>query len=279
MISFREFSGNIVLGDAERYANGQRYVPVVQYKPTDPKKKAPRKRWSIQTPVLSLPFGLNQPYNDNDDDKSVDVSFRDMSDDVQKFMTDMERVDARILEDAVANSEAWFGKTKSREVLEDAYKPIIRRDSKGMHPPTMKIKFKLNRDTKEVLTSFFDEDRNEISIDDISKGMTARFIIEADRIYFINNSMFGISWKAVQMQVMSRPATYTKFAMLDDDDEAVLGLGGGGDKSKRKRQEDDDEASPNGKKAKDDEDDNYGGSAAADDDERDIGDLDVPDDL
>ena len=227
IVMFSAFQPSSVgFGPPDKNRNGGKFVPLLG-------PDGQRRRFTIQTPPLVMPFGVSS-YGDKEPDGeiqsySIDVSFRDADARVNDFLAKMRELDAHMLESSVANSQAWFGKQKSKDVLEDNYRKLVKEDPTGKHAPIFKIKVPIVRDArtdeKRVSCTFYDENQAKISIDELANGMTLRFIIELDRVWFVN-SMFGVSWRAAQAQVVSRPSSYNEFSMLDDSDEAVLGLGG-----------------------------------------------------
>ena len=211
-------------GPPDKNRNGGKFVPLLG-------PDGQRRRFTLQTPVLAMPFGVST-YGDKEGDGeiqsySIDVSFRDPDARISEFLGKMKELDAHMLNSSVTNSLSWFGKQKSKDVLEDNYRKLVKEDPTGKHAPILKIKIPIVRDArtdeKRVSCSFYDENQNRITIDDLVNGMTIRFIIELDRVWFVN-SMFGVSWRAAQAQVVSRPSSFAEFSMLDDSDEAVLGM-------------------------------------------------------
>lgn len=209
-------------GPPDRNRLGGKYVPL-----TNP--DGSKRRITIQTPVLSMPFGVSAYREKPDADiqsYSIDVSFRNLDTDprLAEFLDKMRQVDAKMLEASVDNSKAWFGKQKSKDTLEDNYRKLIKDHPEGKYPPVMKIKIPMQNGQPSCM--FFDENRQPVPIDYLTKGTTIKLILEADRVWFVNNT-FGLTWRAMQCAVVSRPSRMDTYSMLeDDDDAAILGLGG-----------------------------------------------------
>lgn len=219
---------DIGFGPSERNQHGGKFVPL-----TGP--DGVKRRITIQTPTMSMPFGVSAYREKPDGDVqsySVDVSFKDLEANpkVAEFLAKMEAIDALLVDTSVARSVEWFGRQKSRDTLDDNYRTLIKVNKEGKYPPVMKIKVPLNREGKPTC-AFFDEKRNPVDIDYLVNGTKVKMIIEVDRVWFVNNT-FGITWRAAQLAVVSRPSNFTsEYSMLDDDndDMAVLGLTGGAD--------------------------------------------------
>lgn len=211
----------IHFGPPDRNKNGGKFVPLLSPEGT-------KKRFTIQTPPLSLPFGVSA-YREKPEAEiqsySIDVSFRNVDTDPKaaEFLAKMMELDQKMIQASVENSKVWFGKQKSKDTLEDNYRKLIKAHPENKYPPVMKIKVPLQNG--QVSCMFFDENRNPVPIDYIVKGTTIKLILEMDRVWFVNNS-FGVTWRALQGAVVSRPARMDTYSMLDDEesDEALLGL-------------------------------------------------------
>ena len=221
VVLYTAFSAaDVQFGAVDRNRNGGKFVPLLG-------PDGGKKRFTIQTPVLSMPFGVSA-YREKPDAEvqsySIDVSFRNLDTDpkLAEFLDKMRQLDARMLDASVERCKEWFGgKQKSRDTLEDNYRKLIKDHPEGKYPPVMKIKIPITNGQPSAL--FFDENRQPVPIEYLTKGCTIKLIIEMDRVWFVNNT-FGVSWRAAQGAVVSRPSRMDTYSMLDDEsDEAVLG--------------------------------------------------------
>lgn len=226
VILYTAFQPNdICFGPPDRNRNGGKFVPI-----TGP--DGVKKRITIQTPALSMPFGVSA-YREKPEAEiqsySIDVSFRNLETDAKlaDFMTKMRGIDVKMLDASHEKCKEWFGgKQKSRDTLEDNYRKLIKDHPENKYPPVMKVKIPIQNGQPNCM--FFDENRQPVGIDYLTKGTTIKLILEVDRVWFVNNT-FGVTWRAMQGMVVSRPSRMDKFCMLDEEsDEAVMGLGGGG---------------------------------------------------
>ena len=161
----------------------------------------------MQTPVVSAPFGLST-YTDDKTGAvkySLDISFRGMDEDpkVQNFHDKMADFDNFLINTAVANSKEWFGKKQSKEVIENFYRPLVKPSKDpSKYAPTMKFKIMTKRDGN-IDVDAFDANRNKVNLQDVlAPGVKLQAIIEAGSVWFVNKTMFGISWKLVQVKVL-----------------------------------------------------------------------------
>lgn len=208
-------------GPVDRNRNGGKFVPLLG-------ADGAKKRFTIQTPALSMPFGISA-YREKPEAEvqsySIDVSFRNTETDpkVAEFLQKMQDLDAHMLQASVENSKAWFGKVKSKDTLEDNYRRLVKAHPQGKYPPVMKIKIPIQNG--QVASMFFDENKKPTDIDYLTKGTTIKLILEMDRVWFVNNT-FGVTWRALQGAVVSRPSRMDTYSMIDEDvdDATLLGL-------------------------------------------------------
>lgn len=208
-------------GPPDRNRNGGKFVPLLG-------PDGAKKRYTIQTPALSMPFGVSA-YREKPEAEvqsySIDVSFRNLETDprASEFLQKMVELDDKLLRASVENSKSWFGKQKSKDTLEDNYRRLIKTHPENRYPPVMKVKIPMING--QVSCMIFDENKNPVSIDYLVKGTTVKLILEMDRVWFMNNT-FGVTWRALQGAVVSRPARMDTYSIIDDEesDEAILGL-------------------------------------------------------
>lgn len=215
VILFNAFHpSGIQFGPLDRNRNGGKFVPL-----TGPDGK--KMRVTIQTPVLSMPFGVSSFREKPEADVqsySIDVSFRNVDQDprLAEFLDKMRQLDARMLEASVQHSKDWFGKQKSKDTLEDNYRRLIKDHPENKYPPVMKIKVPIQNG--QPTCTFFDESKQPTSIDYLTKGTTIKMILEMDRVWFVNNT-FGVTWRALQCAVITRPNRMDNYSILDDEEE------------------------------------------------------------
>ena len=199
--------------------------------------------WMVQTPVTQLPYGMNTFDKDGKAPKySVDLSFRDSETDpkVKSFYEFAKAFDERLIELAMANSQAWFKLANaSREVISAFYTPMVKvpMDKEGRpkpYPPTVKIALKQKEGV--FLTEFYNPNETD------SKGQPSRYqgtpveelLVRGARIraiirctgIWIAGSKFGPSWKAEQVSIESLPERLRGFGFVDDGPSNRANTGG-----------------------------------------------------
>ena len=132
----------------------------------------------------------------------------------------LKEFEENLLNDAVTNSEAWFGKKQSREIVEYSYFPFLKykknKDTKAVdysRPPSLKPKVpKYGNDWKiEIydtnLNMLFPSPNYETPIELVPKSSNVASVIACGGIW-VGGKGWGLTWKIVQLvvkpQVMER---------------------------------------------------------------------------
>jgi hypothetical protein len=113
---------------------------------------------------------------------------------------------------------AWFGKQKSRELLEDTYRKLTKVDASGKYAPMLKAKIVMLGDKPNV--QIFDTDKSPIGIEDVPRGSSVKVIAEIASVWQVGaGTLWGVTWRAVQILVVEKPNKLSEFAFVDDGDE------------------------------------------------------------
>jgi hypothetical protein len=199
----------------------------------------------VQTPVLNLPYGVNDSTtfnakfkkdiktkkDDVDEAKKYDitVSFKGMQENpkIKAFHDKLREIEEKIVDDAFTNRQLWFKNNynNNRDVVLSMFTPMVKMDKDketgevvNKYPPTFKVK--IPYDAKEDKFGFdaYDMDNNEIdfaSIVNNLKGGKAQLIIQLTGIW-ISAGMFGCSWKVVSAKFQQ--SNISKVTFLQDSD-------------------------------------------------------------
>ena len=185
----------------------------------------------LQTPVMTIPFGLNV-YDKGDYPKySVEISFRDMEENykIKGFYENMEELEERILDFAKKNSMAILGKKKVNiEVIKAMYTPILKksRDKEtgeldGKYPTTMKLKLPFWDGKESYTMESFTEEKKVLEIpqeEAFTKNAKIQAIIKCGGIWIVNGK-FGCTWSVVKVRVEENKSI-SNYSFVDDDDES-----------------------------------------------------------
>lgn len=201
----------------------------------------------IQTPRMILPYGLNEDeITDTQTGEvtgykySVNLSFKNMdrvNDDslpskvrnnarrLQEFHSMFQMVDERVVKEGTKNSMPWLKmKAAQTAVVQALFNDTIKvsRDKQtqepdGKWPDTVKAKIPYWEGVFK--TEVYSEDRKQVDLkENMVKRAETASLLECTGIWFAGGK-FGIGWKVVQMQVLSKPSGVTGFSFLPESDD------------------------------------------------------------
>lgn len=184
------------------------------------------KRIVLQTPKMTMPFGVSEyvPENNVGPVKySLDASFKGIPDDARltAFYDVVRKIDERMVDLAVENSPAWFGKKMSKEIVEELYRPLLKPSKQPeKYAPTIKFKIRPARDGgSDMNVEAFDSKREKFDMNDFQSGSTVKCIVDFAPVWFVNKQ-FGITLSVVQLEVVSLPAGKLQgFAFHNESDD------------------------------------------------------------
>lgn len=171
----------------------------------------------IQTPRMALPFGVSVlDVNDGGQMRkkySLDASFRgkESNPQLQQFWDFVKAFDDRVIEEAVKNSEAWFGKKMSEEVIREFYRGWRKEAKDPKWADTIKSKMQMRYDKLDV--ELFNETREHIQPDDITTGSDTVQLVMCSSLWFVNKN-FGPTFNLVQAKIYA-PAQLKGYALRD----------------------------------------------------------------
>ena len=169
---------------------------------------------------MRIPFGLSiyAAEGGGAAKHSINVSFNgyQQSGDVKAFYETIVALDNAVKEAAFKNSKAWFGKERTREVLEEFYTPSIKfgKDASKDYPPTMKLNLRRSGDGYE--TKFYDPAGKPIrgipAEEMLAKGATVTALMECSDVWIAGTGKFNLRWNVTQLIVHKIPDGRAEFA-------------------------------------------------------------------
>ena len=203
-------------------------------------------RLQIQTPKMTLPYGLNE--DELTDPKtnevighkySVNLSFRDMDRENDESLPSSSRnnarrlrechemfnsVDDQVVKEGANNSMPWLKmKNAQEQVVKALFNDTIKvsrdkvsQEPDGKWPDTVRCKIPYFDGAFKV--EVYSDNREQVDLREyIVKRAETVSLLECTGIWFAG-SKFGVGWKLVQMQVLNRPAGVTGYSFLPDSD-------------------------------------------------------------
>ena len=113
----------------------------------------------LQTGWTTAIFGLRGEWEEKKDSDyhrfNMECQLSRSTEEGQAMIDFFNKVDDFILDTAVANSSAWFGKPQTREQLEGRYRKLVQFSESGDYDPLLRVKVQLGgkpKDATEVMS-------------------------------------------------------------------------------------------------------------------------------
>jgi len=181
----------------------------------------------IQTPRLRAPFGADRQVPDGGGPARYALNLSVNNDgSTGQFFDLIKGLEETVLNAGVELSDKWFGKKKSKEVVAELMRSIVKYPKeKDKYDPTIKIKLPYN--DKGVQFNVEDAKKNpinvwldgEIDMSAIPKGSEIIGVIQCTGVYFIGKSQFGIGFKMLKTRVY-HGTLLRNIDIVDDDEDA-----------------------------------------------------------
>lgn len=153
-----------------------------------------KKPFRLQIPTSRIPFDLNMNFYNQ---LELNISLGNN----QEMIDNIQAIDEQMVQFAIENK--WF---KSKDFI---YTPMLKKSKDDKYPPTIRIKFQKKDD--DITTIFYDKKKDRIDIHKVKdvinllkKDTYIKSAIECVGVW-INDTKFGLTWKAVQLRVMPNP--------------------------------------------------------------------------
>lgn len=153
-----------------------------------------KKSIGLKFPSLRIPFDSKvNKYNQLEINVSLDKN--------EELINKITDLDNQMKLFAVENK--WFNSN-----VEYDYTPMLKK-SNSDYPPSIKMKIPIKDSV--ISTTFYDENKKKITVDNyndvedlMTKGTNIQSAIQCVGVWF-NDDKFGLSWKAEQIRIMSKP--------------------------------------------------------------------------
>jgi hypothetical protein len=209
-ITFTEIKKNTMGGHNVllNYCNGGRNGPLI-----------------IQTPRMRAPFGADrqEPEGGGASRFTVNLTINE-SDTIAPFYDLVKELEDFILDSSVKYSEQWFGKKKSKDVVSELMRSVIKYPKDSKYDPTIKLKlpyndkgaqFTLEDSNKQPINAW---NGNEVDITAIPRGSELICVLQCTGINFIGKTQFGIGFKILKARVFQGNVLHN-IAIIDEDSE------------------------------------------------------------
>ena len=169
---------------------------------------------------MRIPFGLSifKAEGGGQDKYSINLSFNgyQQAGDVKDFYETVTALDNAVKDQAVKNSKSWFGKDRTREVIEEFFTPSIKfsKDTSKDYPPTMKLNLRRSGETFE--TKFYDvagKPYKGVPAEEmLGKGVLVTALMECSDVWIAGTGKFSLRWNVTQIIIHKIPDGRAEFA-------------------------------------------------------------------
>lgn len=198
----------------------------------------------VSTPCMST-WGMSDYVNEaGESDGKFSMTLRFPNPDydtpeTKEFLKKMKAFESLIIEDAVKNSELWWGEETPREVLKHNLFPFITyakdkvtKKNDMSKPPKMKVKvpnyngkWSVEVYDPEQNCLFPNDDTNQTPVDFVPKNSEVKCLIQCAGIW-IGGKGWGVTWKLMQC-IVKPPAKLTVFgkchiSLSENDKERIM---------------------------------------------------------
>lgn len=198
----------------------------------------------VSTPCMST-WGMSDYVNEaGESDGKFSMTLRFPNPDYEtsstkEFLKKMKDFEALVIEDAVKNSELWWGEETPREVLKHNFFPFITyakdkvtKKNDMSKPPKMKVKvpnyngkWSVEVYDPEQNCLFPNDDTEQTPVDFVPKNSEVKCLIQCAGIW-IGGKGWGVTWKLMQC-IVKPPAKLTVFgkchiSLSDNDKERIM---------------------------------------------------------
>jgi hypothetical protein len=167
----------------------------------------------MQTCRVRLPFGIDQSKPQNGEPVKYHISFSMANDETQneqlKLLTkNLRSIDSKA-KSMATDSDAWFGKKLSDELVKEFYKSAEKFPKDPKWPSTLKVKLPFDKKGAPQFV-VYDENKKPIDIIDsdgnvdpnaIPKGCEAVCLIQSTGVWFVGKTQFGVGYKLLQAKI------------------------------------------------------------------------------
>lgn len=167
----------------------------------------------MQTCRIRLPFGIDQSKPQNGESVKYHISFSMANDETQneqlKLLTkNVRSIDSKA-KSMATDSDAWFGKKLSPELVNEFYKSAEKFPKDPKWPSTLKVKLPFDKKGAPQFV-LYDDNKKPIDIVDsdgnvdpnaIPKGCEAVCLIQSTGVWFVGKTQFGVGYKLLQAKI------------------------------------------------------------------------------
>ena len=191
-----------------RPSNGGKYVETTLHA-----KRFPLVQLSTSSAPLRAPFGLSTKFGGGEADGGRLTLDLDAPPELVAWAT---ALDEHLIANAIAHSQAWFGKELTEATVRAMHAPLIRQ-ANDKYAPVIRVKVH-----PETVKLWRQPDRTEMKAEALVRGASVVPVVSVGNVWFMAKSQFGISLGLTLGLVTPGSTLGLDAFILDEPEEAVM---------------------------------------------------------
>ena len=185
----------------------------------------------LQTCRVRIPFGVDSSKPENGGPVKYHISVSMANDETQneqlkQFTQNVRSIDTKAKAHP-QESESWFGKKLSSELVNEFYKSAEKFPKDSKWPSNLKVKLPFDKkgvpqfvlyDEKKKPIEIVDADGN-VNTDCIPKGCEAVCLVQSTGVWFVGKTQYGVGYKLLQAKIY-KSNKLSGYSIVDSEDDA-----------------------------------------------------------
>tara|TARA_Y100000748_G_scaffold235002_1_gene198962 strand:+ start:577 stop:1293 length:717 start_codon:yes stop_codon:yes gene_type:complete len=184
----------------------------------------------LQTCRVRIPFGIDSSKPENGGPVKYHISVSMANDETQneqlkQFTNNVRSIDSKAKMHP-QESDSWFSKKLSAELVNEFYKSAEKFPKDPKWPSNLKVKLPFDKkgvpqfavyDEKKKPIDIVDADGN-VNTDAIPKGCEAVCLIQSTGVWFVGKTQYGVGYKLLQAKIY-KSNKLSGYSIVDSEDE------------------------------------------------------------
>jgi hypothetical protein len=185
----------------------------------------------LQTCRVRIPFGIDSSKPENGGPVKYHISVSMANDETQneqlkQFTQNVRSIDTKAKAHP-QESESWFGKKLSSELVNEFYKSAEKFPKDSKWPSNLKVKLPFDKkgvpqfvlyDEKKKPIEIVDADGN-VNTECIPKGCEAVCLVQSTGVWFVGKTQYGVGYKLLQAKIY-KSNKLSGYSIVDSEDDA-----------------------------------------------------------
>lgn len=184
----------------------------------------------LQTCRVRIPFGVDSHKPENGGPVKYHISVSMANDETQNEALKQFTKNLRSIDEKAKlhpqESDSWFGKKLSAELVNEFYKSAEKFPKDPKWPSNLKVKLPFDKKGNPMFV-VYDENKKQIDVvdadgnvntDAIPKGCEAVCLIQSTGVWFVGKTQYGVGYKLLQAKIY-KSNKLSGYSIVDSEDE------------------------------------------------------------